>query len=93
MFPATAGGPVLDPGDGVAPLLDLVCGRVADTFATERASLRADLLGSGAGPAMGRFVAAAEDLVARGRARQAAYVERGVLRSGGFSAGDQEADE
>ena len=93
MFPATAGGPVLDPGDGVAPLLDLVCGRVADTFATERASLRADLLGSGAGPAMGRFVAAAEDLVARGRARQAAYVERGVLRSGGFSAGDQENDE
>ena len=93
MFPAAAGGPLLDPGDGVAPLLDVVCGRGADRYADEREALRAYLLGASTEPALDRFAAAVEDLVARGRAREAAYVERGVLRSGGFSAGDQDGDE
>lgn len=87
MFPAVAAGTVLDPGEGVHGFLAVLSGSAPDLLVQQRAQLRADLLGSGDVSATSRFAAAVENLVARGRAREAAHVSRGILEAGDFTAG------
>lgn len=87
MFPAVAAGTVLDPGEGVHAFLDVLSGAAPDLLAERRLRLRADLLGTSELPATERFADAVENLVARGRAREAAHASRGILEAGDFSAG------
>jgi hypothetical protein len=87
MFPAVGAGTVLGPGEGVHGFLEVLTGAAPDLLADRRAQLRTELLGSAELTATERFVAAVDSLVARGRAREAAHVSRGILEAGDFSAG------
>lgn len=92
MFPAAGAGVVVGPGQSLAALLDVLTGTAPDERGEDRARLRAELLGPPEPPATERFCAAVADLARRGREREAAHEQRGVLAVGGFDGG-AEADD
>lgn len=93
MFPAAAAGYLLDPGAGAAEFLAVLRATVPDRLVPARADLRSDLLGDTTRPATERFVLAVESLVQRGRAREAAHTQRGMLRPAAVTAdGNHDSD-
>lgn len=93
MFPAAGAGFVIGPKGGPAELLSVMSGAAPDEHVADRRAQREHLLGSSSRPATERFAQAVAVLAARGRAREAAHLERGVLKAGDFSAGDDAGDD